>query len=294
MFKLGVLLFAPAIAFAQNPGTPKFEVASVKPAGPEHEPPYVVREGPGTADPERITYERTNLLRLLTMAYRPFGGYDPVHMLDWDQIIGPAWISTQIYSIDARLPPGTTKEQLPLVWRDFLAERFHLKTHVEQREFTVYELTVVKGGPKFRPSGDPSWKLPPGFPVPRAGETRALSVMLPRDTCQTFVNNSMNDLIQQLAWPLSDWSSSSYVGYLAMGKVIDKTGLTGKYDFALEYAGRHGPGDTHLAPLPDGEADTAPPLFEAVRQQLGLQLRETKMKLDVLVVDSVDRNPTDN
>lgn len=83
----------------------------------QHEGPSVYRGGPGTADPERITYERITLLSLIQRAYfSPTAGN--LHVLDFDQISGPAWLSTQFYSVDAKLPSGTTKEQLMLMWQD--------------------------------------------------------------------------------------------------------------------------------------------------------------------------------
>jgi uncharacterized protein (TIGR03435 family) len=92
---LQFLLFATSATLtAQNRTVPKFEVASVKTAGPEHDGPYVYRGGPGTADPERVTYERIGLLSLIQRAYSPtVAGYDALHGLDFDQITGPPWLS---------------------------------------------------------------------------------------------------------------------------------------------------------------------------------------------------------
>jgi uncharacterized protein (TIGR03435 family) len=98
---------------------------------------------------------------------------------------------------------------------------------------------------------------------------------------------------EQLRWPLMT-ALRSY-GAIALGRVVDKTGLDGKYDFTLEYAGRrNSPGGAFPDPLPDAEADTAPFLFDALRQQLGLILTEGKAPLDVLVVDHADKVPTEN
>jgi len=80
---------------------------------------------------------------------------------------------------------------------------------------------------------------------------------------------------------------------MSLGRVVDKTELPGTYDFTLEYAGRF-QSTLSAPPLPKGEVDTAPLLFDAIRQQLGLQLEEKKEKLPVLMVDHVDRVPTEN
>jgi uncharacterized protein (TIGR03435 family) len=289
------LLFMTSAALtAQNQTTPKFEVASVKPAGPAHDGPYIYRGGPGTADPERITYERIGLLSLIQRAYSPTAGYDALHALDFDQLVGPAWLSTELYFVDAKLPPGATKEQLRLMLQDLLAERFHLKVHFATKEFTVYELTVARNGPKLKKAGEGPQTPQPGFPVPAPGATRAVSFAVPRNTRQTFRGASIADLANQLAWPLSEPGVQAYANALIAAKVIDKTGLNGLYDFTVEYAGTPAPGGSHPAPLPDGQTDTAPYLFDALQDQLGLKLEEKKAKLDVLVIDHVDKIPTEN
>ncbi len=273
---LQLILFATSAALAaQNQSEPKFEVASVKPAGPQHDGPYVYRD-----DPEHITYERIILLSLIQRAYfSPTAGSH--HTLDFDQIIGPAWLGTQFYSIDAKLPPGTAKEQLILMWRDLLTQRFHLKVHFATKEFTVYELTVGKNGPKFKKSGEEPQTQQPGFPVPPPGAKRAMSFALPRNIRQTFRGASIGDLVDQLRWPLSEQSGQAYANTTTLGKVIDKTGLDGSYDFTFEYAGTPSPGGAHPPPLPDGQADTAPYLFDALQAQLGLKLEEKKERQNI-------------
>src|ERR1035441_4314243 len=118
---------------------PAFEVASVRPA-----PPFVdgtdfsMHGGPGTDDPGQITYPYTWLGRLLTLAYG----------VAFDQISGlPDWSETQAYSIVAKMPPNTTKDQFNLMLQNLLAERFHLTLPHVTKDFTVYSLLVAKGGP---------------------------------------------------------------------------------------------------------------------------------------------------
>jgi uncharacterized protein (TIGR03435 family) len=282
-----ILLFAvlgAEVVVAQGAGSVKFEVASVRPAVRDEDAPSFTRGGPGTSDPERITQQRVPLVSLLVTAYG----------LDYDQISAPGWVGTELYSIAAKVPPGTTKEQVKLMWQDLLAERFHLKAHLIKRDFPVYELSVAKGGPKFRKSGEGPLKQEPGFPAPPAGEKWAISVVPPRNTRLTVRDYSMAEFVrQQIEFPLCTFLAA--YGAIAMGRVVDKTGLDGKYDFTLEYAGRrNSPGGAFPQPLPDGQADTAPYLFDALRQQLGLILEEKKAPLDVLVVDQVDKVPTEN
>jgi uncharacterized protein (TIGR03435 family) len=282
-----LLLFselAADVAVAQDSGRVKFEVASVRPGNRNDDTPAVRQGGPGTSDPEQITYERIPLVRLLLIAYG----------LDYDQISGPGWIGTELYTVLAKVPPGTTKEQLKLMWQDLLIERFHMKAHVIKKDFPVYELSVAKGGAKLRKSGEGPVKQETGFPVPPAGQKWGVLVAPPRNTRLTFRDYSMDEFARlQLAWPLCTFIESYRA--IAMGRVVDKTGLDGKYDFTLEFAGyRNSPGGAFPPPLPDGEMDTAPNLFDALRQQLGLILKEGKASLDVLVVDQADKVPTEN
>jgi uncharacterized protein (TIGR03435 family) len=272
------------IAIAQNAGGFKFEVASVRPAVRDEDAPSFMRGGPGTADPDQITYQRISLLRFFYAAYG----------VDFDQISGPDWLGSELYTVVAKVPPGATKEQVKLMWQDLLLERFHLKAHLVKKDFRVYELSVAKGGAKLRKSGEGPMKQETGFPVPRDGEKWAISVVPPRNTRLTCRDYSMVEFVEeQLRWPLMT-ALRSY-GAIALGRVVDKTGLDGKYDFTLEYAGRrNSPGGAFPDPLPDGEADTAPFLFDALRQQLGLILTEGKAPLDVLVVDHADKVPTEN
>ena len=202
-------------------------------------------------------------------------------------------LGTEIYSVDAKVPPGTTKGQVKIMWRNLLAERFHLKVHFITKEFPVYDLTLAKNGPRLRKSGEGPAKQEPGFPVLAAGSRHGISMALPRNVRQTFRGYSMAEFCQQLAWAASAEGQSGWIGYMSVGRVVDKTGLDGTYDFTLEFAGRFQSG-AYPPPLPDGATDTAPFLFDALRQQLGLQLEEKKTKLDVLVIDHLDKIPTEN
>ncbi len=297
-----VMLVAAAAAcagFAQlapdQPHGHRFEVASVKYVGPynnDRDPEQ--RGGPGTSEPNRITRENISMLAFLARAYGQ----------DFSQISGPPWLSTEQYTIIATLPPGTTKDQLPEMWRGLLEERFHLAVHHATRDLPVYELVIAKNGPRLRDSaGNPGQPVAgsgrliagrDGFPVLPPGVRQAAFQPIvdgERVTRETFRDYSMEDLVKNLAWPLgcTEWEH-----VICTGHVVDKTGLTGKYDFTLEYAGAHDPGGAFPPAREDGQPSRAPSLFDAVQQQLGLQLREAKAPMDVLVVDHVDKIPTEN
>jgi uncharacterized protein (TIGR03435 family) len=276
-------------------GHPAFEVASVKPAPPPvNGVDYSMRGGPGTDDPGQITYPRTWLGTLLTMAYG-------VH---FDQIVGPDWFNTEAYSIVAKIPSNTTKDQFNLMLQNLLAERFHLTLHHETREFQVYSLLVAKGGPKMKPSSpDADAKTaPPASPNPRRLDSKGFPVLGPGGEVATVQAHGMllsthRETMAQFAQRLGPWVNMSNGDGIVRGSppaphVIDKTGLTGKFDFTLGFAGSAFPANS-----PGGISDNdspGPTLFVALEKQLGLKLEQGKAGLEVLVIDHADKAPTEN
>jgi uncharacterized protein (TIGR03435 family) len=229
-----------------------------------------MRGGPGSADPERIAYANVMLTQLISIAWAR----------DFDQISGPAWIESEKYDVTANVRPGATKQQEREIWRNLLAERFHLTLHHATKEFPGYELVVAKNGPKLREStGENDAAARHYFELhPNSHATRL-----------TFRGATMSDLVQRLGWPLGSWAGAG----IAMGRVEDKTGLTGKYDFSLSFSGLMIPGGAFSGPGVDDQEDNGPALFPALESQLGLRLEKTKLLLDVLVVDHVDKAPTE-
>ena len=240
-----------------------------------------VRGGPGTSDPIRITCQRQSLSRLIYLGYG----------VDFDQISGPSWIGTEMYTIVANVQAGASSDEVKAMWRNLLKERFHVEAHFTKKEFTVYQLYLGKSGPQMQSAGARSVKANPDFPEPRDGQNWAMARVPPRTVRMTFRNASIDDLIKRIKFPLSELVRANEV---AQARIIDKTGLNGKYDFTLEFAGSVGIGGAFPPVLSSGESDTAPLLEDALRQQLGIELRRGKEQLDVLVVDHADRVPVEN
>jgi uncharacterized protein (TIGR03435 family) len=237
--------------------------------------------GPGTSDPERITYWGS-VFRLLPKVYG----------IGFDQMTGgPSWLLSQPYSISAIVPRGATAEEVRIMWQNLLAERFNFKMHFVKRDLPVYELSVAPGDTKLKKSGGSPATLPAGFPVPSPGKRQAFSNAPPRNARITFRDTSIAEFIDLLCPTLAALGD---LGGIANARIIDKTGLDGRYDFTLEYDGSVGVRGAMYPPLPEGTLDSAPPLPDAVREQLGLKLEEKKAKVDVLAVDRFDRIPTDN
>jgi uncharacterized protein (TIGR03435 family) len=156
------------------------------------------------------------------------------------------------------------------MFREILVERFGLKVHHETRTLPVYALVVAKGGPKMTAS-KPQPNDPDGMP----GNPGVLNTSLGRET-------GRGALIEFLAEDLSD----------ALGrKVVDKTGLTGRYDFTLTWA----PDDDAAAmgSSASSGAPQGPSLFTAVQEQLGLKLEPVKAPVDVVVIDHLEK-PSEN
>ena len=183
---------------------------------------------------------------------------------------GPAWFDSDRYDIVAKAPNAVRPnldEQMSML-RKLLAERFTLTFHREQRELSIYALTVAKNGPKLKASTEPP-DAPPAL-VNRIFPGRAL---LP----------ARNATMEQFA---------SVMQRAVLDRpVVDRTGLSGKYDFDLEWMPDEVQFGGHVPPGTP-EAQQKPDLFAAI-QQLGLRLDATKGPVEVLVINQVQR-PTAN
>jgi uncharacterized protein (TIGR03435 family) len=266
-----LLMSAAGVALSQiaAPVPTTFEVASLKASGPRSQ--RGSSGGPGTTDPGRYTFNSATLDDLIAIAYQ----------VDYFQISSKMTLDQDRFDFTAKVPEGATRQQFRVMLQNLLAERFHLKSHLETKEFPGYELIVGKGGPKLNgaiPKGGSSTDdfpaLPPGRPGLSSRHTIKDGLLVVRMTGR---QQSMKDIAESLQPPDSQ-------------PVVDKTGLAGKYDFSLEYAydRPNQPPDTAAAPT------VIPDLFTALQQQLGLQLVRKKVPFDVVVVESVDRLPTEN
>jgi uncharacterized protein (TIGR03435 family) len=287
-----------AVSFAAAQ-TLSFEVASVKPTAPSPDGRVriMMRGGPGTSDPGQVTYQGRSLKDLISSAYR----------VKSFQVSGPGWLDTERFDIVAKVPEGTTKEQFSVMLQNLLVERFKLAVHRETKDFPLYELTIAKGGPKLKPStedpsaaaGPPPPGPPPlgkdGFPQLPAGRPGLMMNALPDGDRRVM---AMVQPVSVLADMLSNLMDSP---------VIDKTGLTGKFDFTLEFVAEPeiGAGPLGAVPAPQPNADPGQPaslgapdepagLFTAVQEQLGLKLERKKGPLDVWVVDRAEKVPAEN
>jgi uncharacterized protein (TIGR03435 family) len=247
-----------------------FEVASVKPAAPYKGGPIhiAVTGGAGTDTPTRLTFSNATLALILR---ETFG------LTDSQEVIGPDWMNIDMFDIEARLPPGTTKAAQQTMLQNLLAERFHMVWHREQRTLPAYILLAPKG--KHRLPGPHN---PAATPTHKDRATPGARTL----TCD---NCTVKEFIRWLGKP---------EGRL----VFDETGLTGNYDFALTWEPNYGVckgctvgGGGLGAPPPPPPPDQAPPVLSvAIDQQLGLKLERRPRPVDVLVLDHIDRTPSAN
>jgi len=270
-----------------------FDVASVKVIDPATRPAFGHSGGPGTADPARIHYCCDAMITLLTRAYG----------VQSDRVSGPDWLADfggpNRYTIDATLPPDTTKAQFQSMLQNLLVERFHLKVHRETRNYPGYDLVAAKGGSKLKEvtpsplsadagSRKPTVKngevvFPPGPRMMSWGGSGRLRIESREKSIGDLASTLGSVITQALGGDTMDLSAPK-------ARVTDKTGLTGKYSYTLEFAceGCRGPG----AAEPPADLAT---IFVAIEKQLGLKLEKTKdIPLDVIVVDHVDKTPTGN
>ena len=246
---------------AQNADQPRFEAASVKRADR-----CTLKN---TVDPGMIALNGDPLKVVLMEAFN----------VKTDRIVGPSWLDTDCFTIDAKIPEGAARDQLPAMLQALLVERFKLAFHKESRPRPGYALVVDKSGPKVKASD-----LGPAGPP--AGQVKF------GDTLQS----------QGIKGSMTMATLARLLSLRVAGPVEDLTGLNGRFDvdiswapdpaferpdaFANAYAEAHPNADLPPAPTVG--------LFAAVRESLGLKLDARKEQIEVVVIDSVERVPTQN
>ena len=284
-----IALLCSAVASAQDAPRLVFEAASVRPSAPGAGRGTGPQGGPGTNSPGRMSQTRVTLQILLRQAYG----------VGFDQIEGPGWISEERYDLIANVPAGATREQAQVMLQNLLEDRFHLKLHRTTREFPAYELTIAKGGSKLKentetdlqPAGLRGPLLPPdqdGFPQVAPGRSGAATVSENGLSRATYKAQPLSVLLFDLQARLGTPTGANTY---AVARVVDKTGLTGKYDFKLAYASSSPIGGALTLPA---DPTVGPSFVDALEQQLGLKLTKSVTMLEVLVIDSVEKTPTEN
>ncbi|HEX4138281.1 MAG TPA: TIGR03435 family protein [Bryobacteraceae bacterium] len=250
------------IAFAQD-ARPRFEVASVKPGDHDRRIAIQIRgsEFLATNAPVVSLIGFAYGVQLHQIAGAPLSGADQ-------------WIDTERFTIEAK-PDAAAPEnadQMRLMVQSLLADRFKLTLHRETRQQQVYELVTAKTGPKLTEATPADLNGQVGLWGAGQGGIVGTAV-------------SIADLVNHLTQRLDH-------------SVIDKTGLSGKYDFRLNYVPEPSQGDLILfGPPPPGAtlsgatppADSGPSIFTALQEQLGLRLESARGPVEVLVIDHAEK-----
>jgi uncharacterized protein (TIGR03435 family) len=241
---------------AQAPA-PGFEVATIKPVPPDAKAGrYIIMQGKN-----RFVAKQYTLKLMIAAAY----DVSPKAISG-----GPGWMDSEHFDV-AALTPGEDRpnrdEQMAML-RNLLVERFQLTMHREPKELSIYELEVLRGGPKLKPSAEA-----PGEPA------ALISTVYPDRIHMPARNATMTEFVSVLQRAVLD------------RPVVDKTGLTGRYDFDLDWA----PDETQFGgEVPTAKSDvSSPPFFTAIEQQIGLKIEATKRPVMALVVGSAQQ-PTAN
>jgi uncharacterized protein (TIGR03435 family) len=232
---------------------PTFEVASIKQSNPDERGRGIRLQG------GNVSVVNMPLSDLMTLVYD----------LHPTQLIGlPPWATTERYDVTAKTEGEgqPSPDQLKIMMRKLLAGRFRLVAHNDRRELPVYTLGLAKGGAKIS-ANDPS-------------KTSATNGIIGRGPGSVLFNNTtIDDFCKMLQSGAVD------------RPVVNQTGLTGKYDFSLVWT----PPQLENAPPnpnalgPADRAEAPPDIYTALQQQLGFRAEGTKLRIDVLVVDNVEK-----
>jgi uncharacterized protein (TIGR03435 family) len=320
------VLFCLALAAAVAPAQtkPTFEVASVKPTAldmaklaAQAQSGEMPRVGP-RVDGARAEYIFLALKDLIVLAYKvkPY------------QITGPDWIASQRFDIIAKLPDGASKDDVPMMLQALLEDRFKLALHRESKEGPVLALVVGKGGPKMKES--PEAPKPIDADAPLAPGERKMDGpdgpirMTVKNGSTTMnmgakgtVSYSMDPATRSMTIEASQVTMGGFADMLSSfsqltggGQVKDMTGLTGNYQVAISFsledmmnmARAQGvavpnlPAEAGAEATPAGAASDpggSSSLFRAV-QSMGLKLESRKAMVEQLVIDHVEKTPTEN
>jgi uncharacterized protein (TIGR03435 family) len=232
--------------------------------------------GIGTSDPTHYMWHGAWLMNLMTQA---FG-------VRADQISGAAYlkIQTERYDIVANIPEGATKEQFNVMLGNLLRDRFHLQFHMDSKIVPVYALRVGKNGPKFKETVATGSAEGAKAGAPDAD---GFPVLTPN-----FHGIVGHPIPGEVFWTGQDVPITNLAGLLedrARRPVVDETGLTAHYDFKIHFENIRRPGADAGVP-----SDPAPSVFAAVEEQLGLKLESSTHSFPQLVIDLIDREPTEN
>jgi uncharacterized protein (TIGR03435 family) len=278
-----VLIAAASPAVAQT--SPRFEVASVRPSPPS--------QSGDTSIGVRITRAQVRITSLTMKDYLAMA-FDVAAK----QIAGPDWLGEARFDVTAKMPDGATRDELAPMLQALLAERFQLKIRREPREFPVYALTLAKGPSRLTPSTlkEPDADAP--IEIGGSGSNAGVSYNLGGGSFFTLADNAIT------ATHVTLTTFAETLTYFVDRTVTDATGVKGRYDIVVkltteEFQATHLRSAVNagirLPPQMMQLLDRAPadPIGPALRAA-GLAFDARRSPLDVIVIESIQRMPTEN
>jgi uncharacterized protein (TIGR03435 family) len=269
-----------------------FDVTSVKPNRSTAEAYSRFPLGPGDAYVPGGFFSAANqpLIVYLRFAYK----------LSLTELPGlPAWVYDDRFDIEARAPGNPTKDQMRRMMQSLLADRFKLVTHSEKQTKPAFNLVLAKAGrtgPQLQShsekngscEGSPTPPTPgpvnaPSPPSPKSG------LQLPQFPCGSIGQIPASALergrIGGRSVTMERIAAFLTNPYTGLDRpIIDRTGLTGTFDFSLEWSLRD-----PKQPIDSQREDTGPTILQALEEQLGLTLKSTTATASVLVIDHIEQ-----
>jgi uncharacterized protein (TIGR03435 family) len=323
IFSAGVGALCLVSALLAQSSAPVFEVASIKVAPPLD--PAKIMAGKlhigMSVDAARVDIGNLSLADLIRIAYKvkPY------------QVSGPDWMAAQRFDILAKMPEGVTKEQVPEMLQALLADRFKLTIHRDSKEHAVFAMVVGKNGSKLKeaepdaappaPAADAPAK--PGGMVIGTGDGQ---VRLDRSTDgkgatvaggpfgQMKISMGEAGMMRMEFARITMPALAEMLSRFTDRPVVDMTELKGNYQVPLDLSmdemrnvakaaasqagialpmGGGGGGDPSRSPADAASTPAGGSILSAV-QQLGLKLEPRKTPVETIVVDHLEKTPTEN
>jgi uncharacterized protein (TIGR03435 family) len=300
------LLFVTTATFGQT--GPTFDVASIKKAEPLSID--LVRSGKMkigmVIDAAQVNINSMSIAEMLRAAYK----------VKSFQVSGPDWMAQERWNIVAKMPAGASRDQVPEMLQALLADRFKLALHHSTTEQAVYALVVTKSGklPESAPEDNPAPMTPGGpaaplAPTPTDGgaQVRASATS---DASGNFNMNSINGNAKMVPrengmrieiTKMNMTGMLELLGRFVERPVVDATGLKGRYDLNIDVGledmlalARAAGMNVPVMPNNGGAAEPGSSSVFAAIQPYGLKLEPRKASIDMLVIDHLEKTPTEN
>lgn len=316
MWKRRIVVLAAVLApaFAQN--GPAFEVATVKPAQLPT-PQQIVQSKAHigmNVDGARVDIGAMSLADLIRIAYR----------VKAYQISGPEWMKTERFDVMGKIPEGASKDNVPEMLQTLLADRFGLKFHRESQEHPIYALVAGKGGPKMKEASPD--ETPPASsdgkssgmtigtekgPVQVQTDADRKGVMVRSGEIGTMRMTMVDGKMHMQASKVSMDALADMLSRFVDRPVVNMTELKGNYQVTLELSmedlrnmaraqgvmlpgpGRGPGGDGAGSPADLASEPAGGSIFQAV-DKLGLKLDARKAPVETLIIEHVEKTPTEN